>query len=694
MFASRCGGAKKSRTHGEDTIFGAQPRAHGPGDSVLKKYFQYHFASLPEYLTNITLVLGMATLAGCATTSLAPNTSPTAVSPDLIPVRDFVANCNSNFGYQISPDGRKLAWVGVLGVSMHIFVKDLERDFTHTLPVGYLYTGFTWAQDSRHLLFNFHEGDENQLVLRLDTASGEEIPRFQAVVAEKGVSAVLVSQPADDPDHILVAHNRRDKTIFDLYRVHLLSGRQTLVTENPGNVKAWLTDPRGRPAGRIVKQDENIALQLNEAAAPIYTWSAADSVGFAGLSERGDRLFLLSNKGRDRVALLEIDIASGAEKVLHAHPQVDVTGVMVHPISGEPLTAYAQPDYPEVTRLNAAAPDFSNLKQGPGHRAVISSDRAFRRLVVAHTTDKGEAYFLYDKASGQATQIGASPSLSFKSSLADVRPVSFTSRDHIPLHGYLTLPVNAPSKPHPMVLLVHGGPWERDGWRYDPEVQFLANRGYAVLQVNYRGSSGYGRRFRELAVGEFAGKMQDDLIDAVRWAIAQGYADPDRIAISGGSYGGYAALVGLTATPDTFACGIDQAGPTDLVRLVEDFPQTWKLEMDMWHRYAGDPAKASDREILRAKSPLFQTERIVRPLMVVQGGRDARVRPHQSIELVQRLRQQNKPVDFWLIPAEGHAVVHWPHQFKLFRKTENFLANCLGGRSGGFDYYQSGAWLF
>jgi dipeptidyl aminopeptidase/acylaminoacyl peptidase len=625
-------------------------------------------------LAYAVLALGVTILAGCVSASSPKNSSALATLSDLIPVRDFVANRDSNFGYQISLDGKKLAWVGVLGVSMHVFVKDLETGFTQALPVGYLYVGFAWSQDNRHLLFNFHEGDENYIILRLDTASGEENPRFQAVMAVKGVSARIISQPDDDPGHILVAHNQRDKTVFDLYRVHLLTGRQTLVTENPGNVKTWLTNAHGRPVGRIVKQVEHIALQLNDAATPVYAWSDNDHVGFAGLSEQGDRLFLLSNKGHDRVALLEINTADGTEKVLHADPRVDISGVMIHPISGEPLMAYAQPDYPVATRLHAAAPDFSSLQPGPAHRVIVSSDRAFRRLVVARSTDKGEAYFLYDGDSGQATPVGTSPSLGFKQALADVRPVSFTSRDQIPLHGYLTLPAKASNQPHPLVLLVHGGPWERDGWRYDPEVQFLANRGYAVLQVNYRGSSGYGRHFQELAVGEFAGKMQNDLIDGVRWAISQGYADPARIAVSGGSYGGYAALVGLTATPDIFACGIDQAGPTDLVRLVEDFPSAWKLEMGLWHRYAGDPAKVVDRETLHAKSPLFQTERIVRPLMVVQGGRDVRVRPEQSMELVQRLRQQNKPVDFWLIPAEGHGVVHWPNELKLFRKTEDFLA--------------------
>lgn len=654
-----------------------------------------------RYWARSLSALGMALLSACTTLPFASiavlNGVPSDAQADLIPVRDFVANRDSAFGYRISPDGKKLVWVGVLGISSHIFVKDLERNFTSALPVGgYLYADFVWAQDSRHLLFGFHGGDENSGVFLVDTAAGYETARFQPVMSEPGVSAFIVSQLPDDAENILVAHNRRDKTLFDLYKINLFSAKQSLLAENPGNVKSWLANRRGQVLGRIVKQaDDGEALFLNSNPGhPVYAWSAEDEVAFAGESAQGDRIFLLSNKGRDRVALLEVTIATGVEKVLHADSRVDVSSVTIHPVSGEPLLAYTQPDYPEPTLLSPAAPDFSSLGQGPAYISIVNSDRAFRRVVLLRSTDKGQAYFMVDQATGEVTPIGTSPSLKFKQALADVRPVSFESRDHIRLHGYLTLPADGKSGPRSMVLLVHGGPWQRDGWYYDPKVQFLANRGYAVLQVNFRGSSGYGRKFQELAVGEFAGKMQDDLLDAVQWAVAQGYADPGRIAISGASYGGYAALVGLTATSATFACGIDMAGPTDLIKLTEDFPSTWKLEMHRWYRYAGDPAKAGDRETLHAKSPLFQAERIVRPLMVVQGGQDVRVRPDQSIQLVERLRQQNKPVEFLFFPGEGHGVGHWPNSLKMFRKTESFLAGCLGGRDGGFDFYQLGSWLF
>jgi dipeptidyl aminopeptidase/acylaminoacyl peptidase len=245
-----------------------------------------------------------------------------------------------------------------------------------------------------------------------------------------------------------------------------------------------------------------------------------------------------------------------------------------------------------------------------------------------------------------------------------------------------------------MVLLVHGGPFVRDIWQYNQEAQFLANRGYAVLQVNYRGSSGYGRDFMEAANGEFAGKMHDDLIDGVNWAVKEGIADAQHIAIQGGSYGGYATLVGLTMTPDIFACGIDIVGPTDLENLNRNFPAYWKPFMHRWRKAVGDPDNLADRELMRAKSPLFYAGQVKSPLLIIQGANDVRVQQEQADRMVQALRAAGKPVEYLLIAGEGHHIQHWKNRLKLYRATEDFLAACLGGRSSGFDYYQLGSWMF
>jgi dipeptidyl aminopeptidase/acylaminoacyl peptidase len=266
------------------------------------------------------------------------------------------------------------------------------------------------------------------------------------------------------------------------------------------------------------------------------------------------------------------------------------------------------------------------------------------------------------------------------------------------LHGYLTLPRGPKPEGLPMVLLVHGGPWVRDRWGQEQASrglqQFLANRGYAVLQVNYRGSSGYGRAFMEKAIGEFAGKMHDDLIDGVRWAVGTGIADPRRVAIYGASYGGYSALVGATFTPEVFACAVDVVGVSDLGRLLETAPPYWELGLAWWRRYVGDPANAADRKVMDARSPVFFAHRAQRPILVMHGVNDPRVKLEQSERMVDALRRAGKAVDLVTFRGDGHGNQKWANNLTMYRKTEDFLATCLGGRSSGFDYYQLGAWAF
>lgn len=636
------------------------------------------------------LILAGTVLAGCATQAVHPSLRSVDKLPPLIPVHDFVANRGSNFAYSISPDGSKLAWVAVKGVSLHFFIKDLRHGTVRALPAGNFYGRFVWAQDSRHLLFSLTLRNGYYGWVSMDTA--QATPKLWYFTPSKGVRAFLVAQSIDKPMQVLVAHNQRDPSLFDLYRVDLRTFKQTLVAKNPGDVSQWLAGPRGNWVGCIVKQGKAFALKLNRTGTRLlYHWSQDDDVRFVSLADQGRRLYLLSNKGRDRTVLLEIDTASGAQQVVYAEPEVDIEDVYAEPLTGKPLLAYSDPDYPKAVRLDTTLPHSFGLvpnPKAPANLRIVSSDDAFRQLVLRRITDKDITYYLYDRKTRQATLIGVWPMDAYKPILADMRPIAFKSRDSVLLHGYLTLPKGVAPQHLPMVLLVHGGPWMRDTWRYDSYVQFLANRGYAVLQVNYRGSSGYGRHFQELAIGQFAGKMQDDLLDGVKWAIAQGIADPKHIAIVGTSYGGYAALVGLSATPRTFACGIDVSGPTDLARLIEQFPSYDQFWMRNWRRYVGNPGNAQDRAAMRAESPLFETDKIIRPLLVIQGGKDPRVRPQQSIDLVQRLRQEHKQVEFWLVPNAGHGLVRWPLRLKQFRMTEDFLASCLGGRSGGFDYYQ------
>lgn len=640
-------------------------------------------------------IFAAALLTGCATTATHPALMSAKESPSLIPVRDFVASRDSNWGYQISPDGKKLAWLAVQGISIHIFVKDLESNTTRTFQAKNFY-GFEWAQDSRHLIFAHSQGDENTAYASFDT----EQPQVVFLSPQGGAKAVLLRQIANDPAHVWIVHNQRDKSLFDLYKVNLDTQESVLVAKNPGNASNVLIDAQGVFRGRIIKRGDISSIELLQTDAttykPVYQWSSSDLVEVTSIADDGATLYLLSNKGRDRKVLLALTTTTSAETLVYEDPVVDVSYVYTHPITEKPLLAFTDPDYPKVEVLDQSLRDtfkFLN-RQTPARINIHGSDRAFQHLTFSLNTDKGTEWYLYDMARAHLEQLGASPSLEHKNELADMQPISITSRDGIALRGYLTLPKNVPARPLPMVLWVHGGPWWRDAWGYNSEVQFLANRGYAVMQLNYRGSLGYGRHFEELAIGEFAGKMQDDLLDGVQWAIDKHIADPNKIAIAGGSYGGYATLVGMSFTPEKFACGIDLFGPSDLAKLVEDFPPYWKFELDRWHRFVGDPTNPADRKIMHSKSPLFQADNIVKPLLVIQGGMDVRVRADQSEALVERLKRAHKPVEYWYIPEAGHGIHHWPQRMKQFRKSEDFLAECLGGRSGGMDFYQLGSWLF
>jgi dipeptidyl aminopeptidase/acylaminoacyl peptidase len=310
---------------------------------------------------------------------------------------------------------------------------------------------------------------------------------------------------------------------------------------------------------------------------------------------------------------------------------------------------------------------------------------------VALYTHAVRRYYLIDRAQKRLVLLGASRDEKLERILSVPEAVEIEARDGLAIPAYLLRPAGASGKRVPLVVLVHGGPWQRVVWSdLDASedllrAQFLANRGYAVLVLNYRGSTGYGRAFTTAAVGEMGGKMQDDLVDGVRWAVERGIADPTRVAVFGHSYGGYASVMALAQEPQRFSCGIDIAGPTDLARLIERFPPYWELELDHWYRYVGDPAVAVDRERMQQASPLFVAQKIEDPLLVIQGDRDVRVPADQSTRLVDALRRHGTPVEYLALPDMGHSLGYWAHHLRVLRATETFLAECLGGRAARFD---------
>ena len=618
--------------------------------------------------------------------------------PNLLPVRDFVANTDYNGHYRISPDGKQLAWKAVAGSREEIFIRTLGKNDERSLGFDAQGTSFFWAQGSQRLLFvKDAGGNENYHLFRVNIDEPDQQPVDITPLQNTRVGIQELIE--NDPAHILIVHNGRDKTLFDLYKLNINSGEMSLLYKNTEQVTQLVTDRQGQLRARVRQDKEHRFLELPQGAdgswAELIRWSQDDTVRVMKFNQKGDAVFMLSNRGRDKVSLVQLDIATGKETLVYEHPDVDISFVHFNQRSLQPALAYTQPDYPHVEALDVSLSDALNQfrKDGPVGIYITSADNAQQLITLNVNDDREVSFYLYDRRSGETTLLGKDASHNFAGSLSSMQPIQFKARDGLNLHGYLTLPVTN-NRPLPMVMLVHGGPFARYIWQYNRQAQFLANRGYAVLQINYRGSRGYGRRFMEEAIGEFAGKMHDDLIDGVNWAVEQGIADKSRVAIMGRSYGGYATLVGLTMTPETFACGIDIVGPADLETLDRNFPAYWKPFMHHWRKYVGDPDNAEDRARMRKQSPLYYAEQVQSPLLIIQGANDVRVKQDQSDRMVQALRDAGKEVDYRVIPGEGHGIRHWKNRLDVYRATEDFLAECLGGRSSGFDYYQLGSWMF
>jgi dipeptidyl aminopeptidase/acylaminoacyl peptidase len=646
----------------------------------------------------------LAGIAIIATAFLGCDRSPTHASlealelPRLVPAREFVFNVDRHSGFSFSPDGTRIAWTGPSGWRSALHVRSEVTGKTHVYRVGG--SGRHWSADGRRMLIlDDKSGAENHHLYRLDIDDPDAKP--VNLTPFPGVRVWLHRILKADPDHVLVLHNRRGHTIRDLYRINLSTGAEEVVALNPGDGIVPITDEqgqfvdwrriapneraRGKPLPPHLKERSSLARKSPEVTQPV------------GVSEDRKQAWVLSNRGRDRVGLfhLQADQASAAT-VLHEDSRVDIGQVRVSDVDRRPLLAASVPDYPHTKVFDERlAADLKALLAPYGESRygfdLVSSSPDETRLVVLVYTHANRRYFLLDRTNGRSTLLGESRSVKFQSDMVVPKPVEYEASDGLRIPAYLLQPPGTKGRKLPLVLLVHGGPWARVAWTDldDSEdllrAQFLANRGYAVLVVNYRGSTGYGRTHMTAAVGQFGKAMQQDLIDGVRWAVDAGIADPQRIAVVGYSYGGYATLMALAQQPKMFACGVDIAGPTDLARLIETFPPYWELELSYWYSYVGDPAVASDRMRMAAVSPINLVQKIEKPLLVIQGATDVRVPPEQSRTLVARLQENGRSVEYVELPEMGHSMGYWAHHLAALRRIETFLAPCLGGRSARFD---------
>ena len=606
----------------------------------------------------------------------------------LIPLRHLFDN-PERAAARLSPDGRRLSFLAPRDGVLNVWVRDVEggepwpvTDDRHRGIRAYM-----WSRDSARILYlQDAGGDENHHVYCVDAAGG----RARDLTPFPGVRAGLIAAPRATPRHVLVSMNLRDRSLFDAYRVTLATGRLELVGENPGDIAGWQEDRTGivraavaqTPTGDhriLVRDDEESPLRV------VAEYANEDGGNPFAFTPDGTRLWVGSAKGSDLMRLVELDPADGSEREIDRDDEADLSGPVISGLTGELLGAMYLRDRVELHAFDERlAADWEALRElHPGDPHITGQDEQETRWVVTFDDDRDPgATYLYDRATRTAEFLYRSRPWLDPEVLAPMKPVTITSRDGLALHSYLTLPLGVDPVGLPAVLVVHGGPWARDAWGYDPEAQLLANRGYAVLQVNYRGSSGFGKAFMHAAEHEFAGKMHDDLLDGVDWLVSEGIADPARIAIYGGSYGGYAALVGASFTPDVFAAAISVVGPSSLVTLIRSFPAYWRpLLAGSWFRYVGDPDDPDQLADLEARSPMTRVDDITAPLLVIQGANDPRVTKPESDQIVAALRARGVEVEYIVKDDEGHGFVRPENRMDVYRAVERFLARHLGGRA-------------
>jgi len=605
--------------------------------------------------------------------------------PPLIP-REVLFGNPEKANPQISPDGTKLAYLapheGVLNVWVRTIGKNDDQVVTSDKKRGI--RAYFWQEDSEHILYiQDRDGDENWHLYQtnLRTKTTRDLTPYE------GVQAQIVATDPQFPDEILVALNLRDRRWHDVYRINLKTGTVELDTENPGDVAGWTADHRLQVrAASVFTPDGGMLIRVREdAKAPwreLLRWGPDETFGgVVGFTPDNRNLWLISSVGANAARVVEVDIATGKMTVIAEDPQYDANNVLIHPKTRHLQAVQFIRARREWQLLDPSLrADFDLLrKERDGDVSIVSRDREDRTWIVSYLMDDGPVYYYaYDRSARRLSLLFSNQPALERYRLAKMHPISFTARDGMTIHGYLTLPVGVPPRNLPMVLLVHGGPWARDVWGFNPIVQWLANRGYAVLQVNFRGSTGYGKAYLNAGDREWAGKMHTDLIDGKNWAVQHGYADPKRVCIMGGSYGGYATLVGLAFTPDEFACGVDIVGPSNLVTLLRSIPPYWAPMKAIFDKRLGKVE--TDEEFLRSRSPLFRADQIKAPLLIAHGANDPRVKKAESDQIAQTLRARNIPVTYVVYLDEGHGFARPENRLDFFGRAEEFLAKHLGGR--------------
>ena len=607
-----------------------------------------------------------------------------AAMPPLLPMEDFFRNPDTA-AFSISPDGTRLAFARPWEHRMNVYVREIstgvEKRITSATERDI--AGFFWKGNDRIVYAQDSGGDENFHVYITDIKGGEarDLTPFDKV------KAGILDDLEDDPVHMLIEMNNRNPEIFDVYRCDINTGELELLAENPGNITGWMTDHNGKLRGAAATDGVNTSILYRTTEAEdfrvLITTNFKETFTPVMFAYDNKIMYVESNLSRDKTAIYTFDPEKNEIlDLIFEHDEVDVGGI-IHSKKRKKITGFVyltdrrhykfvDADREELQKSLEAF--FPNYEVG-----VADIDDDERRVIVRTYSDRTRGtYYLFDRQDNSMSKLADLSTWLKEENMAPMKPITYTARDGLTIHGYLTLPVGVNQENLPLVVIPHGGPSARDAWGFDSEVQFLANRGIAVLQVNFRGSVGYGKAFWQAGFKQWGRKMQDDVTDGVLWAVEQGIADKNRLAIYGGSYGGYAALAGAAFTPELYACAVSYVGPSNIFTLLESIPPYWKPFIEMEYEEIGDPSK--DKELLEEVSPVFHAEQIKIPLFVAQGANDPRVNKTESDQIVEAVRKTGKEVVYMVKDNEGHGFQNEENRFDFYRTMEEFFRKHLGSR--------------
>lgn len=644
---------------------------------------------MPVLTTRRYLLESMAFAMAAASPLGLPSADAAATEATTLTPRRLFFRDPDRSSVRLSPDGRNIAWREPRDGVLNLMVAPADeparsRQVTHARDrsVGGF---FMWAWTGKHIVFFDSAGDENYRASSVDLDSGITIPLTPA----GGVRSFAQQRSRRFPNELLLGVNARDRKLFDILRVNVATGESTPIFQNPGFERVYTAGDFAVHFGRRYRPDGSAEIQRWE---PDGTWSTFVTIApedtlttwLDAVSDDRRTAFVIDSRGRDTAALMEIDLATHESRVLAEDPEADIVRAAYDPNTSRPYAAVSVAARERWHLIDPAyAFDLDRLRavQADSDFAIESQSNERGRIICYYSrSDAAGEFRLYDRSERSTKPLFKSRTDLDGVKLRPMEPVVIPASDGVSLPGYLTRPADD-ARNGPLVLTIHGGPYARDMWGYSALHQWLASRGYGVLSVNYRGSTGFGKKFVNIADQGWGGRMQDDLTDAAAWVVAQGHADPRRIGFFGASYGGYAALTAATKTPETFACIVDVFGPSDLVTMMRGFPPYWSSWLADWRRRLADPETEAGRQWLTERSPLYHADRIVRPMLIAQGLKDVRVTSKESEQIVQAMRQRQIPVTYVSFPDEGHGFVREENRIAFIAVMEAFLAQHLGGRT-------------